>query len=314
MAYSKINRAGFTIVELIIVIVVISILAAISTVTYTGIQDRARSVALASNLKNATKLVEISYAENSEYPTDLSAINLPSGSTYGYKYIDNDSYCLDATDSSSNTKFTTNVTSESYLGPCPAGYWALDSDGRDSSGNDSTVTIIGASPTEDRFGKQGKAYSFDGDDLMRINPQPSVLMPTAEVSVAAWIYPTAYSGAYQGIVNSGSGGYWLYLSSAGVPGFYVTSISVNAANPLPLNEWSFIVGTHKAGQQKVYVNGIEVASGAFSGPIGSYLGTFYIGNIKNTIDRYFIGTIDDIGIYTTALTPAQVRSMYNLGR
>ena len=45
------NRSGFTIVELLIVIVVIAILAAISIVAYTGIQNTARNSAVQSNLK-----------------------------------------------------------------------------------------------------------------------------------------------------------------------------------------------------------------------------------------------------------------------
>jgi prepilin-type N-terminal cleavage/methylation domain-containing protein len=42
---------GFTIVELLIVIVVIAILAAISIVAYTGIQNRANDAALQSDAK-----------------------------------------------------------------------------------------------------------------------------------------------------------------------------------------------------------------------------------------------------------------------
>lgn len=46
---------GFTIVELLIVIVVIAILAAISIVAYTNIQTRAQAAAIASDLKTAEK-------------------------------------------------------------------------------------------------------------------------------------------------------------------------------------------------------------------------------------------------------------------
>ena len=52
------TQRGFTIVELLIVIVVIGILAAITVVAYTGIQQRARVAVLMSDLKQAqTQLV-----------------------------------------------------------------------------------------------------------------------------------------------------------------------------------------------------------------------------------------------------------------
>lgn len=48
------HRMGFTIVELLIVIVVIAILAALSIVAYTGIQNRANDTAVQSDIRNLT--------------------------------------------------------------------------------------------------------------------------------------------------------------------------------------------------------------------------------------------------------------------
>lgn len=56
------RQTGFTIVELLIVIVVIAILAAVSIVTYRGIQDRARKATLQSDLSNAAKAMEVAKA------------------------------------------------------------------------------------------------------------------------------------------------------------------------------------------------------------------------------------------------------------
>ncbi|MFZ2836287.1 MAG: prepilin-type N-terminal cleavage/methylation domain-containing protein [Candidatus Saccharimonadales bacterium] len=67
-------KSGFTIVELLIVIVVIGILAAITIVAYNGIQQRSRDSKRVSDIAAITKALELYYIDNSEYP-------LGSGST-----------------------------------------------------------------------------------------------------------------------------------------------------------------------------------------------------------------------------------------
>ncbi len=51
------RKAGFTIVELLIVIVVIGVLAAIVIVAYTGIQAQARSAAISADLRNVKQAI-----------------------------------------------------------------------------------------------------------------------------------------------------------------------------------------------------------------------------------------------------------------
>ena len=63
------KQKGFTIVELLIVVVVIAILAAITIVGFTGIQDRAKQSALQSDVSQAAKKVSLSAVDlNEQYP------------------------------------------------------------------------------------------------------------------------------------------------------------------------------------------------------------------------------------------------------
>lgn len=67
----KRNEKGFTIVELLIVIVVIAILAAISIVAYNGIQRSARDSIRTADIKQLQKAIEMYRLESSsdQYPS-----------------------------------------------------------------------------------------------------------------------------------------------------------------------------------------------------------------------------------------------------
>ncbi len=80
-------RSGFTIVELLIVIVVIAILAAITVVAYNGIRDRSLASSVQSALSQANKKV-LSYAaiNNDQYPATLADAGVTDSATITYDY------------------------------------------------------------------------------------------------------------------------------------------------------------------------------------------------------------------------------------
>jgi len=67
------NQKGFTIVELLIVIVVIGILAALVITTFTGIQQKARDTERTTDIKALHGQIEAYYAQNGYYP-DLATV------------------------------------------------------------------------------------------------------------------------------------------------------------------------------------------------------------------------------------------------
>ena len=97
------NKPGFTIVELLIVIVVIAILAAISIVAYNGIQNRARVGQVSSELSQAAKKIMLWQVDNSgSYPTSLSDAGVADKDPIVFQYTSNNTvnpatYCLTAT-------------------------------------------------------------------------------------------------------------------------------------------------------------------------------------------------------------------------
>lgn len=67
---------GFTIVELLIVIVVIGILAAVTIVAYNGIQGRSQDASVQSDLRQIGTKIAMYAVENSAYPTGNQLVSL----------------------------------------------------------------------------------------------------------------------------------------------------------------------------------------------------------------------------------------------
>lgn len=77
------SKSGFTIVELLIVIVVIAILAAITIVAYNGIQQRGRDSDRKSGVTTIQKALELYHIDNGGYPTCTANVTYIPGGTRG---------------------------------------------------------------------------------------------------------------------------------------------------------------------------------------------------------------------------------------
>jgi len=128
------NTRGFTIVELLIVIVVIAILAAVTIVAYNGISNRAKASAAQSGASQAAKKL-LSYAvqNNDAYPAStvgdpanidtLTSLGITNGSTT-YQYSSNNTvvprtFCVTATTQSVSYYQNNTTQTTPAAGVCP---------------------------------------------------------------------------------------------------------------------------------------------------------------------------------------------------
>lgn len=79
------NRAkGFTVIEMIVVVITIAILATITVVAFNGAQKRARDSQVQAELANAQKQIQLFRGTNASFPTAINACPTPTATTVCY--------------------------------------------------------------------------------------------------------------------------------------------------------------------------------------------------------------------------------------
>jgi hypothetical protein len=170
-------------------------------------------------------------------------------------------------------------------------------------------TISGA--TRDPAGRFGRALSFDGtNDWVTIADRAELDLMTAG-TLEAWVKPATIAD-WRSVVlkeRTGSLPYSLYAStdtgfpSAHIQGSASTDVFDNAG--LGLSSWSHLAMTWDVTGLRLYVDGAEVATQTVTLPLVASSGAVRIGGTSLGA-RFFSGLIDEVRIFNTARTPAQI--------
>ena len=177
LSHKSTYRRGFTIVELLIVIVIIAILAALTYVGYTTISNRATTSVLKSDLTQAAKQLELHKVEQGTYPgndgetTDATTplkLNRSDSTTLQYtRSGSGTTYCLTATSSKSGVPafMVSSDNTSPREGVCP-GHAGPVAGGGGGGG----TTIANNSPIQDVTSSQCAAlpvYTGTNNDAIR---------------------------------------------------------------------------------------------------------------------------------------------------
>ena len=108
----KRNYKGFTIVELLIVIVVIGILALLVITTYSGIQAKARNAKRQSDIAALQTQLEAFYSQNGYYPS-LTDMNTPSWLSANMTSLDQEAL-IDPSNPTQSKTLVATPTAKSY--------------------------------------------------------------------------------------------------------------------------------------------------------------------------------------------------------
>lgn len=333
MGYNKqLRPSGFTIVELLIVIVVIGILAAITIVAYSGIQQRATISSLSSDLDNSAKLLKLFQVDNSAYPVTINCLIadsttnkcLKSSPNTTYQYITGTNpqlFCLAAT--KGNQTYSLNQDGTPLGGTCPtlhldagnsSSYPGSGTTWNDISGSSITGTLVNAVG----YSSAGHgALSFDG-----VNAR-------VETNIQTYGNNTTWSACFNGTqsvnsINMFMGQHLPYFGFYGgnslIFSNYISSVQKTIISPtnLSLNTWycpTFTTaydGTNTT--MSIYINGTFATNGVFAGAQTNTSYVFTVGDGHTSIWYPFKGFVSDVRIYNSTLSADDIQQNFNAVR
>jgi hypothetical protein len=249
-------------------------------------------------------------------------IGLSSGSRHLNGSIDQVRIYNTALDSTDVSNLYAETVSDTSTLSFPSGKTAiatyqLDGNSTDLSGNyngtdtnvayayDGTETNI-----EYRFGKFGQAAVFNGSSsYITSNSLPSI--GTGDFTFSCWFNQN--SGSSQGALFSTTTQWFAANGSVSPKVLMVTDDTVTKKGDITYSQgtWNHAVFARESGVLKIYQNGTEVFSGAYTDSWD--MTQFGIGVARAFGSRvyYFNGLIDQVRIYSSALSSSQVTQLYN---
>lgn len=330
MKWAKQNQNGFTIVELLIVVVVIAILAAITIVAYNGISQRANASSLQSEVASALKKIEtLKIGSNTAtYPSEITTQGFASSTTLSYfNNSSENSFCVQ---SKKGTLVYSATSKRNEVRPIGCdengllGWWRLNGNGADSSPNGYNGTLSNTTNAVGQNSVAANALSFAGTSSSNVTVPHNNALNTEPETFSFWMRPTAWiSVSASDIItkrdNLNSGYFIAYLNANNVLAFdcggsqsgnrWVTSYTP------PLNSWSHIVFTCSTQSGvALYVNGTKVGSrSTINRSAISTTSPLKFGQDSSTLSQFYDGTLDDIRIYNRVLSEGEAAALYAAG-
>jgi hypothetical protein len=212
--------------------------------------------------------------------------------------------------------YTAQSLAPSFPGNIVADY-RLDGSGFDSSPYRNHGDVLGATASADQFGRSNHAMNFDGNDGIRADNSPQLNGPVTSVSF--WVKPNSLPASGEAYLLSFGGWQERWKISLPSHGKVVwtthaatccSDLDAGGGNELVAGEWDHLVMVHDGTKDYIYMNGVEVASKDAPGDLANTVHPLGIGYDPIDNANYFDGMLDNVLIFETALSAAEVAALY----
>ena len=201
----------------------------------------------------------------------------------------------------------------------PIAQYSFTGNANDLSSFGNNALINGATPTQDRFGFANSAFAFDGvQSSIRVNN--AAQLNSGNTTISFWVKVKALPLQGEMFLFS-HGGYqerWkISLPSHGKPVFTTNSTGGikdmdSDSVPLVAGKWTHVVMVHDSvsGMNKAYINGALKKSIVATGNLKTTTKPLGMGYDPIDVANYFNGSLDEVMLFNTALTDAQIAALY----
>jgi hypothetical protein len=208
------------------------------------------------------------------------------------------------------------------------GYWKFDEDSgtvaADSSGNGHTGTISGGGSLS-ALGKNGRTLLLDGASGYASMGNDSAFDLSSAGTVSLWFRTNSFTNDYPHLLSRGASAGWdtpgwaLFMFKSGSLGFGMrvndpapaTSVAQTGSGHNQTGVWKHVAATWNGTRIQVYINGVYNTSAAQTVTPPSTGKTLQAGRYQESGNGWFNGSIDEVRIYSRALSADEIRLVYS---
>lgn len=198
----------------------------------------------------------------------------------------------------------------SFADPSAVSRYPFDGDVTDSWGDNDGTDNTSAGFVDGVF---GQAKDFDGTDDFVTAPSSASVSHTQSFTMSSWFYSTDTSGENTVLNQNGAG---IQIDDGEIQtgvfdgNDYIGELSKSG---IESERWYHTLITWDGvSELRLYINGFQSSDGT-NNPLIGLSDVLTIGSNTSTNAAFFAGQIDDVRIYSRALDPIEVETLFNRG-